>query len=339
MKHLFEFNLPYEKMMTLIKDETVEEFWIVFAFFSTEKVRKMLNALQKRRRKASVKFVVAASSINPLQEVVDDILNLELASWFQFHLVEGPLMHSKVFAARVDDRIKIYIGSANLTNSASSSNIESGVFLEFQDCQKKTDFIEELMDRCATVNSFARLKDLAILSHFRSEVLFLALEESKTRQAISIKSNRIKDLFSNDIDVFYEPKEEDVFNESSSSSFSFNLLRNEDRIAILNAESRLKDAIKANIAIKLDGYGWVSSSWSIRNLIDDSLVSNVYKEYLTKLISIRKKFSNIDYRTELFLEIESKILERASKHLIHANEVSELIAEIKKRFIADLRMV
>ncbi|MCD6565391.1 MAG: phospholipase D family protein [Bacteroidales bacterium] len=323
MKYKYTQALPYSEIIRLASDENVDEIWIIFAYFSKNKVIDIINKLKNRRKKAVVHIVFSSSSVNPLQDVVEEIFELSMFEWCDFHLVDNPLMHSKLFAARYGENIKAYIGSANLTNSANNLNIECGILLNFQNGEKTFKFLNELMGSCHSENSILRLQTKAVLSHFRSELLFLALEESKIRQAISIKPDRIKKIL---LDSDSEDIEESTVTVKVKNMLNIFILDDRERLDLLQMESKLKDAIKDNFAIKMDGYGWVSSVWSIRKIYSSNdSVNEFFKMFIDTLKKIRNCYRKLEYRNELSQKIKTNIL-----NWIQENDENRPLPEIEK---------
>jgi HKD family nuclease len=306
MKYKFIQSLPYSEILNITADEDVEEIWIIFAYFSKNMVIDIINTLKNRRNETVVHMVFSSSSVNPLQDVVDQIIELSTFEWCDFHLFETPLMHSKLFVARYAGNIKAYIGSANLTNSANNSNIESGILFDSINDETILVYLKDLMSSCHSDDSIPKLQTKAILSHFKNELLFLALEESKIRQSISISPRKIKNILA---DLSDNDVEESTVTIKIRNMLNIFILDDCERRNLLKKESALKDAIKDNLAITIDGYGWVSSVWSIRKIYSNNSPVNVlYKELIDTLKECRNRYSQSEYRNDMSQKIKEDIL-------------------------------
>ena len=337
MKYKYTMGLPYSALKELVKNDKVDELWLVFAYFSTNRILEILDLIKDREQVPIVHLVFSASSVNPLQEIVDEIFLMASYPNFNFHLVETPLMHSKLFASRAGEEITLYLGSGNLTNKAISSNIETGILLNFDCSQKSIKYINQLMMVCDTENSIDNLQRKAIFSHFRSELLFLALEESKIRSSILVSPSSLKRILSSSIEN--EPQNEDrTVNIRTRRTLNIAILSDKDRNLLLNKEKLLKDEIKKYFAIKLDGYGWISSYWSLKHIIyENHPVNQIYKEFIEILEVIHTNYLNHKYRKSLADQIRNDIYEWASEeNFLFSEKSKKSVEEFLSKFALDI---
>jgi hypothetical protein len=338
MKYEYTIGLPYSKLKEIVTNDDVDELWLVFAYFSTNRILEILELIKGRKQVPILHLVLSASSVNPLQEIVDEIF-LMASSYpnFNFHLVETPLMHSKLFASRAGEVITLYLGSGNLTNKAINSNIETGVILNFDSSQKSMKFITRLMKMCDTQNSIDNLQRKAIFSHFRSELLFLGLEESKLRSSIFVSPGSLKKIFSNSVEN--DPYNEDrTVNILTKRTLNIAILTDSDRKLILANEKLLKDAIKKYFSILINGYGWTSSYWSLKHLMDeDHPVNHIYNKFIEALTVVHDKYLDRKYRKTLAGQIRNDIYEWASEeNFSFSQESTESVEEFISNFSLDI---
>ncbi|MDQ7075532.1 MAG: hypothetical protein Q9O24_10385 [Gammaproteobacteria bacterium] len=216
-------------------------------------------------------------------------------------------MHAKLFAAKSKESMCIYLGSGNLTNRAVKSNIETGVLLTIAETKKSMEYINELIGKCEAKSSVEDIIRKSMYSHFYSELLFLALDESKMRQCIFVSPSGIKKIIS-DLRVS-DSGDEGVVNIKSKRSLSISVLKDDDRVLLLKKEKEFKNEIKKHFAIKLDAYGWVTSRWSLgRVLNEDHPIGRIYIDFIDEINSIRNKYKNIEYRESISDEIREYIL-------------------------------
>lgn len=323
--------------MESVKDEQVVELWIIFAYFSSNKIIELLDAIEKRVHQPIVHMIFSASSSNPIQDIVEKVISYsERLEKFSFNLIEKPLMHSKFFAAKNKmGGLMLYLGSGNLTNKAQGSNIESGVILTFktEEADVTHSYINRLIRICNgtdAVNSIDDLKRRAIFSHIRSELLFLALEESKVNKTIFISPSKLKKLLdktdlNNEVDKNITIK--------TRKTLSISILKPEDKNQLIELEKNLKGEIKKTCAIKLDGYGWISSYWSLRSVFDEnSAVKKAYDDFKKGLSNIRDKYKINSYRIDLAENIRHELYENISYSHNFCDEVEEFL----KRFTYDV---
>jgi len=314
-------SLPYFEIKNILRDEKNNEFWLLYAYFSKNKIKKVLQLLESRNHKATVHLILSDSSVNPLHDIVNDIIYMSNYKWFHFHLVSEPLMHAKIFAARSNDKISIYIGSANLTSKAENSNIESGIFIRNSEDRDILSFLKNIAEKCVRYDSIEILLRKAVLAHFRSEILFLALEESKVRQAISVKPEKIKSFFSGQTNKI---KEEKTVTLETKKTLNIFILDTQERERLLESETKLKTSIKENCAIKIDGYGHISSLWSIKKILKNDNVKSCYDDFIKVFKDIRETYKNEEYRLNLLIIIENSIIEYARDNNININEEVKL---------------
>jgi hypothetical protein len=323
VKYKYTNGFPYIELIRLIKDENIDELWLAFAYFSSNRVLEILDLVENRKKIARVNVIFSSASVNPLQEIVDKIIYMSTLSYFKFSLVETPLMHAKLFAAKSEKNISVYLGSGNLTNRAINSNIETGIFLNFDNSKKSIEYINKLSETCQTENFVKNIIRKSICSHFHSELLFLALDESKIRQCIAISPNSVKKVISGSKDD--QQNEERTVNIKTKRSLSIFILKDDSRNLLLTKEKELKNKIKKYFAIKLDGYGWVTSLWSLKQiLIEDHPVKQVYDDFLETLKNIREQYKNIEYRQSLSEQIKKYIYEWANEENISLSENQEI---------------
>jgi hypothetical protein len=296
VKYKYTKGLPYAELKKFIKNEKVDELWLAFAYFSSNRVLEILNLVKDRKKTAIVNVIFSSASVNPLQEIVDDIIYMTTFPYFKFSLVETPLMHAKLFAAKTEDQISIYLGSGNLTNKAIKSNIETGIFLNFDNSKKSIEYINDLSQTCQAENSVENIIRKSMYSHFHNELLFLALEESKVRQSIAISPYSVKKIISGSRDSVQQNEDKTV-NIKTKRSLNIFILNDDDRNLLLIKEKTLKNEIKKHFAVKLDSYGWVSSLWSLKHINDkEHPINKVYTDFLESLEKVREQYKNIEYR-------------------------------------------
>jgi len=296
----FKRGLPFDELKSLIKDESVSVLWMAFAYFSTEILKEIL-LLIREKKSLEVHLIIAASSSNPMNEVATEILSLiEYKENCTFYIVNSPLMHSKLFVGKRENNFRAYFGSANLTKNAISGNIETGVVFECKDGGIEK-YLRELTKDCDNQNSVEVLKQIALLSHLKSELLYISLEESKLTRATLVKPNSVmrhlKKLESSTGDEFLSIK--------NTTTLGIPILEQEDRLKLNNIEIEVKNYIKEHIAIKLEAYGWVSSSWTLRKFINNSDEDNKFKDLTLFLKDIKKKYSNKAQRKRVASNIKS----------------------------------
>ena len=299
---------PYEKILRSVRDEKTVELWVVFAYFSSNKVLEILKSIEQRKHPPIVHMIFSASSSNPIQDLIEPVIAyLDKSENLFFYLVEEPLMHSKVFAAKYQsDDLMIYLGSGNLTNKAQDHNIESGVVFKFKPENSKTtdDYLNNLKKTCSDgriIDSIDDLKRRAIFSHIRNELLFLALDDSKVSKSIHYSPSHLKRLMNKDDGNNGIKRNVEI---KTQKTLRISILKSEDEELLLNAEKKLKEEIKKTCAIKLDGYGWISSCWSIRRVIDEqSLVKNAYSDFLECLKNIKNKYKSTAIPTDLKMTV------------------------------------
>jgi len=321
LKYKYTQGLPYTELKKFIKDEAVDELWLAFAYFSSNRVLEILELIKARERMPIVNIIFSSASVNPLQEIVDEIICMANIPNFNFHLVETPLMHAKLFAAKTEKGVSVYLGSGNLTNKAINSNIETGIFLNFDNSEMSMRYINKLAQTCESKNSIKNIIRKSMYSHFHSELLFLALEESKIRQSIAISPNSVKRIISSSREN--ENKDEDrTVNIITKRSLNIFILNGDERNLLLRKEKILKDEIKKYFAVKLDSYGWVSSLWSLRHIMDkEHPVNHVYTDFVGTLKYIRNLYKEIEYRKHLAEQIKGYIYEWVNEENIRLSEI------------------
>jgi len=337
VKYRYTDGFPYTELEKFIKDENVEELWIAFAYFSSNKVLEILELIKDRKTTAIVNIIFSSASVNPLQEIVDKIIYMATFPNFNFHLVETPLMHAKLFAAKSEKGISLYLGSGNLTNRAISSNIETGILLDFDNSKTSINYINKLSQKCKTTNSIENIIRKSMFSHFHSEILFLALEESKIRQSISISPNSVKKIISSSREDEQQSEERTVSIKNKRSLNIF-ILNDNERNLLLRKEKILKDEIKKYFAVKLDSYGWVSSLWSLKHIMDkEHPVNQVYSDFLKTLEDMRERYKKIEYRQILSDQIKVYIYEWAEEgNVLFSENQKDSIKNFLDKFSLDI---
>lgn len=319
MRYEYINKFPVEKLIDEIKNKSVEELWIAFAYFSSNLVLKIIEKINIYNNEIPIHIIFSTSSINPFQDIVDEILILTSKHpLIKLHLVENPLMHSKLFASKKSSEITIYLGSANLTNKAYKSNIETGVIINFKKKRKTIKYLENFVNLCKNDNSLKLLKNKSIFSHFRSELLFLALDDSKTRKSITLSPYSLKGILSSKVDRNQDDK---TVNIKTQQTFTIFVLNENDRNKLLSAEKNLREAIKKYSSIKVEGYGWVSSRWALDNILQkDHEINKKIKKYKNILVKIKNNYNKISYRLSISQEIEDGILSWINEQGVHMTE-------------------
>ncbi len=224
MELAFVFGLPFKDISDWIDDKSPSEVWISSAYFSFQETNDLIAKIETKLKKAKTHIIFSSSSVNPLHEIEPIISRIisdpSIQQQFDFSLMHKPLMHAKLFSVRYEDKIRIYIGSANLTYSAITSNIETGIKLELnriddkESYDKCINFLAELQKKCNTNESILKIQSRAMFSHFRSELLFLALDESKLSSLIYVAPTFLKSSGLDGLDRAVEDSENDGEDES-----------------------------------------------------------------------------------------------------------------------------
>ena len=326
MKQQYVHGLPEDFILEEIRDEGTLEIWVIFAYFSKSKIEILLKELEKKDKNCKVHISLSSSSINPLYSLIENI-NILNRSNIDFHLINQPLMHSKLFAVRKAEGIGIYIGSANLTVKAANANIETGVILEFNKKEegfrislKYLNEISEIVGRYSTDNSKEYLFIKSALSYIRYELIFLAFEKSKLRQALVYSPQRLRKL------IFNRPQddEESIVNIATRNTLSVFLLDDDERNVLLSSDRALIEEIQRNYAINLNSLGWVSSMWSLKNILSqDRNIKLVYNQLLENFKSIRNEYKNQKYRDDLSKKIKEHIFQLLQDYTVMDKEETE----------------
>lgn len=336
----FVKNLPIDKFINHIKDSQTTEVWLYFAFFSKEVLNNLLGAINSRSQPLRCKLFISASSINPLHEVAEEIIRLKnQTAYFDIYLVEKKLMHAKFFVAKTEDRYYLYIGSANLTIQAEKNNIEAGYYFSrpIEKCQEIDGFLKKLSDECvknANSDSTSALVSKAIFAHIREQIVFLALGDSKLVQSIIARPSSLKKYFSNKKVL----RGEEFLNRTITESAGIQIITDPDRQNLELLEKNLRDAIKENLAIRLEEYGYVSSRWSISKALSHQATLNHYKSLkscLEKLIEKYKTQANLE---QVSLAIKNNLMKILAERQFDATKHKEALRAIEEyceRFVSD----
>lgn len=211
-----------------------------------------------------------------------------------------------------------------MTKSATEKNIETGVFLKTKETEPTLDFLHAFM-RSLKKYDPKKLIYTAMLAHFRSEILFLALEESKVKQSITQRPHSLRNIFPS---VDRGQQGEETIDLKIKNSLSVSILRNEEKTLLLEKEKALKESIREHFAIKLDSYGWISSAWTLQSIVRGCHpINTLYSAFLEAIIETQKKISSRKYRFDL-AETIKKDLDGL------ADDVNIIISEYSKKAIS-----
>jgi len=340
MTYEYFFGLPENRLFSEIRNKKVAEIWVVFAYFSKTKIVPLLRLLNEKDESCKIHFVISSSSINPLHILIEHV-NIINKENFNFHLIDQPLMHSKLFAVRTNNEICIYVGSANLTTKAVNENIETGIFLNFKKNKDKGylkafNFLKELMNKCYTDDSKDRLLIKSTFSYIREELIFLAFEQSKLRQAMVYTPNKLKNIFPD----LPQDNQESLVNIKTKNTLITSILDYEERDSLLQAEKDLRESIKKDCAIKVDNFGWLTSRWSLKDILrGNSEIENAYRQLVEIFDLTRNKYRTPRYRNRFSRKISTMIynqIERSDMEM--TEEISIEVDTLIKTLIYKLKL-
>lgn len=131
-------RMTAQVIMEMIDDAQESLFLSSFTFYKVGEIVDRLDAAAKRGVEISLLLETPQSShykvrVDPLENINDDLMNkLNLYIWpYKKRIIEGDphtgSLHAKFI---LQDQTKLFISSANLTQSAMDRNIELGVIIE-----------------------------------------------------------------------------------------------------------------------------------------------------------------------------------------------------------------
>ena len=168
----------------------------------------------------------------------------------------------------------------------------------------------------------------------------MALEDSKLHQSVQLRPSTLQIIVSKPDGVDQAETVDtagavETVQVTNRNSVIISILNKEDRGKLFDCEKLLKTGITKNLAIKLDGYGWVSSLWSLQQIkTPDNPVNLALQSFLNDLKSVRDKYKNEKYRVEMADEIGDQLKQVAiNRGISLSREEDQKIKDYLGRFV------
>lgn len=114
-----------------LRDGSFKNFTLISAFASEAAVYGLSEVIkQVEENYDSILFIVGVDLNGTSKEALEEILELDIDSYV-FYQHESPIFHPKIYLFEGDEKIKLIIGSSNLTGAGLFTNVESSVLIEF----------------------------------------------------------------------------------------------------------------------------------------------------------------------------------------------------------------
>ncbi|WP_435362319.1 phospholipase D family protein [Haloarchaeobius sp. DFWS5] len=118
-----------EAVVASIQDDSFQEIQFVVAFATKSGVSSVIDAVESSSLER-YEYFIGADQEATTKQALEELLDSEIeTSWIRFRS-SGITFHPKVYLFRGDDKIRLIVGSANVTQPGLSANVEAGMVYE-----------------------------------------------------------------------------------------------------------------------------------------------------------------------------------------------------------------
>lgn len=119
-------------LLRLFKDEKFNSFYGISAFASVSAIRGLTESILNAKSKyQNIALIVGVDQEGTSKEALEQINSLGIFS-FVYYQKESPIFHPKIYLFEGENDTALIIGSSNFTGRGLFSNIESSLFVEFE---------------------------------------------------------------------------------------------------------------------------------------------------------------------------------------------------------------
>lgn len=119
-------------LLQLFKEEKFNSFYGISAFASVSSTNGLTESISKAKSwYKNIALIIGIDQEGTSKEALESINSLNISSYI-FYQKEPPIFHPKIYLFEGDNDTALIIGSSNFTGTGLFSNIESSLFVEFE---------------------------------------------------------------------------------------------------------------------------------------------------------------------------------------------------------------